>query len=67
MKEDITHVTETEECDFLGYACDDCKIGRQRLCAHAYGYHFNVWGEGIGTPYYCPQKADPNDPDGLPW
>ena len=52
---------------FGGYACDECETGRQRMCGHAYGYHYDPWGEGLGTPDYCPQKPDPDDPDALPW
>lgn len=53
--------------DNIGYICDDCETGRRKMCGHAYGYHYDVWGEGLGTPDYCPQKGDPDDPDSLPW
>ncbi|CAK7037322.1 MAG: hypothetical protein BACD_00166 [Bacteroides rodentium] len=46
-----------------GYICDDCQIGRNLGCGHAYGRHYDVWGEGLGEPDYCPQKT----PEGLPF
>ena len=43
-----------------GCACDDCEIGRENKCGHAYGRHYDAWGEGLGTPDYCPYKT-PDD------
>ena len=34
--------------------CDDCKVGRQKRCPHAYDYHDDSWGNRIDLPEYCP-------------
>ena len=51
----------------ISCVCDDCETGKQKHCGHAYGRHYDIWGEGLGTPDYCPQKCDPNDPNSPPW
>lgn len=56
-----------EQYDHPGCVCDDCDVGKEKHCGHAYGYHYDIWGEGLGTPDYCPQRPDPDDPDVLPW
>ncbi|WP_298031046.1 hypothetical protein [uncultured Dysosmobacter sp.] len=47
----------------IDYACNHCDIGRERHCGHAEGRHYDVWGEGLGKPDYCPQQT----PDDLPF
>ena len=41
------------------YYCDTCEEGKKNSCPHAQGRHYDVWGEGISPPDYCPnQPAD---------
>ncbi len=49
----------------IGYICDDCEKGRELGCSHAVGRHYDVWGEGITPPDWCPQHVD--DDDELPF
>lgn len=41
-----------------GTICEDCKTGAEKKCPHYFNRHYDVWGEGISTPDYCPQKCD---------
>lgn len=44
--------------------CDICEVGHERRCSHAEGRHYDVWGEGLGSPDYCPfEPALPFGPD----
>ena len=42
--------------------CYSCEEGKNRECPHYFGRHYDVWGEGISCPDYCPQRVDE-----LPW
>ena len=45
---------QTEYGQYPGCYCDTCDIGRERGCPHARGRHYDLWGEGLGHPDYCP-------------
>lgn len=61
--EDTDKSEEASSEYYPGSICDDCQIGRNLSCGHAYGRHYDVWGEGLGKPGYCPQKT----PEELPF
>lgn len=50
--------------------CTECEIGHKRGCSHAEGRHYDVWGEGLSAPAYCPFEPgipfgmDPDDAEG---
>ena len=58
----LEHVNTIERVDG-GTACDHCEVGREKRCGHAEGRHYDVWGEGLGKPDYCPYQT----PDDLPF
>ena len=56
--------TETGDClsadypENAGCICDDCRDGYEKDCPHASGRHYDVYGEGIEPPDWCPQHTD---------
>ena len=38
------------------YYCDTCEEGIKNGCPHAEGRHYDIWGEGICPPDYCPNQ-----------
>lgn len=38
--------------------CDDCDVGIEKECCHAEGRHYDIWGEGLSAPDYCPFKPE---------
>ena len=45
--------------------CDTCEVGITNGCPHADGRHYDIWGEGISPPDYCPNNR--GDDDDLPF
>ena len=41
--------------------CFSCGEGHVKGCPHADGRHYNVWGEGIEPPDYCPNHQPDNE------
>ena len=43
--------------DYL-FICNNCREGYEKDCPHAIGHHYDVYGEGIEPPDWCPQHID---------
>lgn len=54
----VQEVEEFVETLTARTVCDTCKEGKKRGCGHAAGRHYDAWGEGLGTPDWCPQRVD---------
>ena len=46
----------------VGSCCEKCEWGINMSCTHWNDIHYNIYGEGIESPDYCPQT-----PFGLPF
>ncbi|MBQ9030118.1 MAG: hypothetical protein IJV41_02355 [Oscillospiraceae bacterium] len=43
------------------YYCDTCEDGIRNGCPHAEGKHYDIWGEGISPPEWCPNNRGTDD------
>ena len=58
---DEIHIdVKTKSCVSAEYSCicDTCAEGKARECPHAAGKHYDVYGEGIEPPDWCPQHSN---------